>query len=998
MSALTLDAFDRRLHYWSLLCGLCVLLLGCSKAEPHYRPSPSASAASTSATSTAPQVQLPGSTAPLGSGSTPGLPSGPGAPTAPPVASAPVAQAGPGGLSLPPTRSFPAPGAPITIGAGPVIGRTARGDVFQHLREWTQGDLRALDRLDVRLAGDGLTASRELVAFYTRRDADRLSLRIDLLDLRYGAELGGLDLVILIGWGAGGSVTLPLGIRERSTPGYQAAIVVEDTRQFALLNGAGTAQVTTQTQSPAGGAALEVSFRSDLDAIEIGLDLAPLRALGWSGQDLWFQVASARDGRGRVEDAILEVDVRDGSLDEVIRETWVADRRAAYAPIAVGNRAALSSSYLRGLVFSDQITTREGFPTGLRRTLETHRVHGQPISIHLSGVLTESIGWASSADPRQDGAAFLAEVATFFDGDATNGEGDFLPGLYVDNIMPYFEGAPNQRFMAQAQKVYDQRLGLSQPGKVFWIPERVARGRTLEEISQAGFTHSVLDRTHLQTWFSEANIGGGLHRINGVDCFVIDPSASPFRTEDGGPSLALRRLLLERALDPNPEQVVIYVADWEEFAGRKGSADVPDHYDRVIQWLAQRPWIEIAGLEDLAARGWSPVKDHGAQPALPIETHTWLRHATEADYDNWYYGHPLEESLASLQPPIRQGRPSVRRLGDVRTPGTLFGDTWSAIQQAPAGGLRELAEAAFSSKLYRTAWHGEDMHDTQRFVGPNGLPGAYVSPDLTPDRLSGFSRALQTRVGEAAVIARAARWAASPPSQAHTAREDVDLDGEEELLLLGPQLMLVIERDGGRLVASFVREANGAGYQITGDPIAFPSRSVETGFEDEGHDAARNSCFKDVFLTGTQRNYTNDSGVAYVSTTSVAIVFETSDGALKKTYSWAGPGQVDVRYELAPGSGTLYLRCGLNPDLLGLVQDGQRGLSELDQGGVYTLSETRQGKTVSVALDYGSGGARLNGAASQGVPASPRDAAFQQMIELAGDAPGFTIRLGAAVR
>lgn len=982
----------------ALLSALSALLLGCSKAEPHYQTAASTSGAIQSPPSASPSPLA----APVGSGATPqaapGIASGPGAPPAPTVPATPVAQAGPGGLSNPPTRSFPAPSAPIVIGAGPVVGHTARGDVFQHLREWTQGDLRALDPLDVRLAGDGLTASRELVAFYSRRDADRLSLRLDLLDLRYGAELGGLDLVVLIGWAPGGSTTLPLGIRERSTPGFNAALVIEDTLHYELQNSAGTAQVTTQSTTPQGGPALEIALRSDLDAIEVGLDLEQLRRLGWGGQDLWFQVASARDGRGRVEDAVLEIDVRDGSLDEVIRETWVADRRAAYAPIAVGNRAALSASYLRGLVFSDQITTREGFPTGLRRTLETHRVHGQSLSIHLSGVLAESIGWASSPDPRQDGAAFLAEVATFFDGDTTNGEGDFLPGLYVDNMMPYFEGAPNQRFMAQAQKVYDQRLGLTQPGKVFWIPERVARGSTLSEIAQAGFTHSVVDRTHLQTWFSEANIGGGLHRINGVDCFVIDPSASPFRTSDGGPSLKLRRLLLERALDPNAEQVVIYVADWEEFAGRKGSSDVPDHYDRVIHWLAQRPWIEVVGLEELAARAWTPVKDHGLQPALPIEAHAWLRHATQADYDNWYYGHPLEESLASLQPPIRQGRPSARRLGDVTTPGTLFGDTWAAIQQAPAGGLRELAEAAFSSKLYRTGWHSEDMHDTQRFIAPNGLPGQYVSPDLTFDRLSGFARALQTRVGEAAVVARAARWAAAPPTTARVALEDVDLDGEAELLLLGPQLLLVVEPDGGRLVATFVRDASGAGYQVTGDPLAFPSRSVETAFEDEGHDAARNSCFKDVFLSGTQRNYTNDSGVAYVSTTSVAIVFRSSDGALEKSYTWVAPGQVEVRYELAPGSGTLYLRCGLNPDLLGLVQDGQRGLSEQDQGGVYTLSETRGAKTVAVALDYGAGGARLNGAASQGVVASPRDSAFQHMVELAGEAPGFTIRLGASVR
>ena len=33
-------------------------------------------------------------------------------------------------------------------------------------------------------------------------------VRVDLLDLRYGAELGGLDLVLLLGWGSGRGATV----------------------------------------------------------------------------------------------------------------------------------------------------------------------------------------------------------------------------------------------------------------------------------------------------------------------------------------------------------------------------------------------------------------------------------------------------------------------------------------------------------------------------------------------------------------------------------------------------------------------------------------------------------------------------------------------------------------------------------------------------------------------------------------------------------------------
>ncbi|HBP22592.1 MAG TPA: hypothetical protein DEA08_33035 [Planctomycetes bacterium] len=999
----------RALSFSALLLAFFVAGCGDLKKDPKY-----VSVGSTSAPATGPATNLPfgppaqpvnptlpGFGAPVGSGSlTPpssgsvGSPStattpGGGLLTPPP---APVPQAGPGGLSGPPTRTFPAASDPIVIGQGPVVGTTVRGDVYQHCREWVAGDVRALDPLDVRFAGDGLTQSRELLAFYSRRESGRLNLRVDLFDLAFGAELGGLDLVVLIGWSGRGATALPLGLRETTAHPYDAAIVCRDTQDLSLLDRAGVAAVTTTT----GG--LEVSFRSDLDTVELGVDEAHLTNLGWTGGPLTFQVLSVQDNLGRVADAVLEVDLNDRRLDEAVLESWVADRRAILSPIAIGNRAALDATYLRGLVHSDDIKTREGFPTGLRRTLASHRAHGLSINLHLSGVLANAIGWASSpSNPAEDGALFLAELATFFDGDRSNGEGDFLPGLYVDNMMPYFRGQANARFIDLAWEVYRDRLGLQAPGKVFWTPERVIGGGDFADIKAAGFTHTVIDRTHLDSWFNVQTTDGALHRINGVDCFVIDPEVNLFGGQDGGPSEALRELLIRRALDANAQQAILTVADWEEYAGRKGNTDVPDTYDRILRWISQRPWIEVAGLQDLAGRGWQPVMDHGAHPTLKTETYEWLRHATEENYDHWYYGHPLEQSLAALQPPIRQGRPMSRRLGDVKSPGTLYGDTWSAIATAPAGGLKHLAETSFASVMYRTAWHLEDMHDTRRYTN-----GAYIQPDTTYDQLTGFAYALQVRAGEAAVVARAARWAQSPPSQPTAWTEDVDLDGEVEYLLADSKLLVVCERDGGRLTASFVRDpATGEGYMVTGDPMAFPSRGLEAGFEDEGHDAARNSVLKDTWARGLGYGYVNDEGTAAVSTTTVGLVFTSTDGMRTKTITpGATPGTFEVDYVVDPRVDRLYVRCGLNPHLAALALDGQRDLVETDQGGVYTLAKTYQGKTVSVSLGYGDGAhdTAVNYQAGQGVAASPRHTAFQHMLELKGDAPGFSFSLSADVK
>jgi len=962
-------------------------LAGCSDRRPKYVYQTQPAAVTTAGTPQTPGM-TPAGGAPVSSGSVANPGSGSVAP--PTTTTSPGPVVGPGGLHHPPSAPLPAATTTITVGEGPVVGRTVRGDVREDMRDWEDRDLRLLDPRDARLAGDGLRDSRELVAFYCRRQAGDLLLRLDLLDLAYGAELGGLDVVVLIGWGGGGGHTaLPLGLRETTAHSWRAALVVRDAQDATLLDAPGSVAV------PSGSPALEVAFRSDLDGLELSVDAAELQALGWGGQDLRFQVLTVKDGDDRVADAALEVDLLDRRLDAVVREGWTAERRGVVSMVLVGNRAALSGSDLADLVHSTATTTGEGHPTGLRRTVESHTAHGLPVNVHLSGVLANAIGWAGTGDPLQDGDAFLGRVSALWDGDPATGEGAFLPGLYVDNMLPYFEGAANDRFRELAAEVYRERLGVAQPGPVFWTPERVIGGAGFAEIAAAGFTHTVIDRSHLRGWFGAPVTDGKLHRVNGVDCFVVDPTVSPFRESDGGAQLELRRLLLERALDPDPEQAVVLVADWEQYAGHKGDPNVPDSYDRVLRWLGQRPWIEVATLEDLAGRGWGAI-DHGVDPTLAVEAHEWLRHACEEDYDHWYYGHPLEQSFAAFRSEVRPGVPQPRALGDVHTPGTLMGDLWAGIQAAPQGALRDLAAATFASKLYRTAWHQEDMHDTT-LLGPN----AYLRPDTTPDDLSGFVVALVSHMGEVGHTVEAARWAASPPAQPTVARVDTDLDGEEEHLLMDDRLLLVCERDGGRVVAGYARDPQtGEGYQVLGGTMAFPERSTDASWEDPTIQAPRASALKDVWLTGPGRDYVNDATVASVSTTSTAVTFTSSDGKLAKTIAWRAPGEVEVTYALDPGAGTLYTRAGLCPDLGALAIGGQAGLAETDDGRTYELANTRAGRTVFVRVGYADAGhtARRNPQASDGTAASPRNAAFQHLIELSGDAPGFAFSLSAGVR
>jgi hypothetical protein len=85
---------------------------------------------------------------------------------------------------------------------------------------------------------------------------------------------------------------------------------------------------------------------------------------------------------------------------------------------------------------------------------------------------------------------------------------------------------------------------------------------------------------------------------------------------------------------------------------------------------------------------------------------------------------------------------------------------------------------------------------------------------------------------------------------------------------------------------------------------------------------------------------------------------------------------------------------------MALADSGQQDLVETDQGGVYSLAKTHGGKTVAVHLGYADAGhsAQRIAGASDGSAASPRNTAFQHMIELSGDAPGFSLGLSVDVR
>ncbi|MBL4850037.1 MAG: hypothetical protein JKY65_31295, partial [Planctomycetes bacterium] len=813
---------------------------------------------------------------------------------------------------------------PITIGRGPRLGTSSGVVHYEDFQDWEHADLVSLDPSDdARDRGDRQTASRDLLALYGRREAGALYLRADLLELGLGDELGGLEVVFLLDWAPGGERWLPDFADGVCAEGWELAIVVRDGQTIDVFDASWNAMPDAR----------RAHFRSDLDALEIGLNEDALRRAGWDGRaPLRLAAYTLSDGDPRLSDAIDE-DLSDGVLD-----TWSplsggrARGTAKYSVILHGNQAVQPLRWLDDLIESSNLKTPAGRATGYVRALDAHQLLRVPVNVHVSGTLAATLEWGAPG--------FNARIRGFLDGQDETGQGALIGGVLAEHIAPYFENARSahggEGANGVATRLNDElleRIYGPSPRSVFWIPERVVRGRTLPDVlrdgtgAATGYTFTILDQvTHLARWFGaqEAQASGHkLNRIGGVTCFMINDADDQwkFANSDGGLWLDSRRRLLNKALDPDQEQLTLVFDDWEAFSGRSFTSfgvgnDNPDNYERGLRWIANHPWIQTVTLEQVAGWGWNPV-ERGAPSQLPLTTYEWLDHATEGSYDDWFYGSAQEESFVDLHLERTPGVYVPKPFGEVDRPGTVLGDVWEAVARAPAGRLRDLAAAVYLVDVFETAWHDEDQHDyLSKTPG-----GGYAFPDTSFDRVSGWSRAMQARVGDAGVVAAAARWSASPPSGVRVWRADVDEDGELELLLADERAFYAFENDGARLVFAAVRDpATGAAEPFLGTLLNAPgdelSRDREANQEDR---VKRAPGLVDWWSSGAQRDFVNEPFASEARPRG----WRFRAGGLEKEVSLRD-GRLEVRYRCDASLGEVYVRTGLAPASLDLFLGGAR--------------------------------------------------------------------------
>ncbi len=952
-------------------------------------------------------------------------------PTGPTPTISPSATATPTPSPSPSPSPTPFVGSRITIGQGPVKGTTAGQTFYEEFQDWQHEDCRSVDPVGDEYefnANPDTDAARDLVAFYTYDDptGGNFYMRADLDDLSLGAETAELDVMVMLDFGtpSSGQVFWPDFLDAQTDHRWEVAIVVDTVGDWRVYDSAFNI-ITNASTSPTLWRG--TYMRSDLDAIEFGIARSVLTSAGWDGSSpISIQVGTARDGveigtgtQSDLTDCIPDPDR--GFSDGIVNGAILTDGScptAKFAFILHGNQAISDAKSIQDLVYNTTVTTPAGNPTGYHRALDTARIFGVSPNIHVSATLVASALWADkpgTADP-QDGAEFVKYIARFLDGNTSNGEGAIVWGVFSEHIMPFFEGQVNQDSIQLNEDYLQDVLGIGPPtgDSAFWIPERVCRGTTFNDLVQTGYGYTILDQiNHLRTWYGSGAEASGKHKINqinGVKAFMIndEPDRFKFANTDGGLWLDTRHLLAAKALDVDQQQLVLVFDDWEAYAGRSflsfdQGTDNPDNFNRNIRWIANHPWIQVVKLEDVASWNWTPV-DRGNNSNLAFETYDFLDFATEGNYQTWYHGSALEEDFDDYQPWIRQDLSSrgTKKFGGLTSyvsstsgafggPGSIAEDVRSQTFLAPANGLQKLARLGFSTAIFETAWHDEDS-------AVRCGDSTYCNPDTTFNNIAAFARQLQfLNLRRTRILSLAAEWAAAPPASVTVLQTDVDHDGEQEYVLKNDRVFAVLENDGGRLIAGFARNpTTGQVASLIGNLLGFPDGDdeIEASANANGR---RLSGLSDWWAAGPNTSqYVN--GIYTVTPLANGFTFTSAGSQIAKTVTLAASSStIDVDYTLNPAVTTLYVRNGLSPDILDLLRSGQAALSATNTGGRYTLTNSNTG--ASVSIDYADAGhnATFNAAASDGTANTPRNMAQLHMTELSGSGTfsfGLTLTAG----
>lgn len=578
-----------------------------------------------------------------------------------------------------------------------------------------------------------------------------------------------------------------------------------------------------------------------------------------------------------------------------------------FAIVHHANQYIITNGYRNREGLDDVLGIRGGH-TGYLKILELHQEYKIPFNLHLSGTLFETILWHCPD--------FLDHLRALRE----QGLVDFICSSYGQNIMRFFDYRHNFRQLNECIRLYREQLG-AEPRelKVFWPPERIWDTKRLAPVLTDG---DLLNQGHQYVLiddrlFYPARHGMPSRRVfdEGLErscadfypCRIVQgngltalPISSFLRQNipprDNGSLERLDELfrwLAEKNSQVECSLIAIYGDDLEKSSGCCGwDEGGPAQYEAFLQWLVRNPWVRPVKLNQ-----WVSTTCVACQK--PIEVGSYFEMSRQfgagEGYEKWYFDPNWK---------LYRG---------------YYAWTEEKVAEISAKGgdpdLLEMAGKHLLASSWETAWH----------TPPYGVHGNAASA-IEP---SPWIKAVTSHSRHAAVIAEAAYWMKHKDGSACACLEDIDNDGQEELILKNERLFAVFSPAcGGRLVYLF-NVSGAGGKMVIGNPSDdwnwleelnkymrvppnHPGALAEAGYEDDRYEAAVTEHHGDearAILVNKQEN-------------------SQAEGLEKSLRLVRGSDEIEVTYQLPGNLADLAIDCGLSPDYAHLLRAGRGLLKE----------------------------------------------------------------------
>ncbi len=409
-----------------------------------------------------------------------------------------------------------------------------------------------------------------------------------------------------------------------------------------------------------------------------------------------------------------------------------------------------------------------------------------------------------------DNSGKIQDFFTLLHRSITTGIVSLTAETFENHPLPYFPLDFNNWSISFPLRAMPNILDLSTLPTTFWVSNRTWKetSNVIHAFKGTGIQLVVLDDyphfndyrdnlTHPPCHYYKDSFSG--QGMVFIDTLAREAMVKDINTdEDYMCVLKLRERLIWQACEKGPHSITVYGDDFEKICNNGYFDGNKDNYNTFfvnnLNWIRSRPYIRIIQLEQILKEQWAPQQiSMGSGTAPFIDGHDdagfgYYRHIGINDLDNYGKGNHYDawwDKWKGLSSQKLFGEHSYG-LSDIGY-GEMLTMVTRELEDLSNPSLKELGYIFLAANSHEMAFNG---------VGYNNK-----EPGLPPF----FILSLSDHLRYSWVFTQIAFWIEYDSKQTSTRVLDIDLDGIEEVLMYNRQLLIIIDRCGGKGTFMFLR-------------------------------------------------------------------------------------------------------------------------------------------------------------------------------------------------